>query len=134
MHYIFYPKVATRTNFSEHFAAAKIEMGRKFLSLDYICRSCNLRMVATLVATYANFFFTNHDLNEGKLRRISRIRVKSRASRTSREAWEECAKAMVAGKCDETKIKSTYGTNKKGGKETEEVADGKDVSSRVSLT
>lgn len=41
---------------------------------------------------------------------------------------------MVAGKCDEAKIKSTHGTNKMGGKETEEVADGKDVSSRVSLT
>jgi len=41
---------------------------------------------------------------------------------------------MVARKCDETKIKSTYGTNKRGGKETEEIADGKDVSSRVSLT
>lgn len=66
------------------------------------------------------FFYSHHDLRGDELRRISRVRVKSRASRTSREAWKGWAKAMVAGKCDEAKIKSAHGTNKMGGKEMED--------------
>jgi len=42
-------------------------------------------MVATC-ASLQTFFTTTDDLRESELRRISRVRVKSRASRTFKEA------------------------------------------------
>lgn len=51
----FYPKVATHTNFSEHFAAAKAEMGHR--NFPRLTISVGLAQF-THGCRFANFFFT----------------------------------------------------------------------------
>lgn len=128
----FHPKVATRTNFSEHFAAAKAEMGYK--NFPRLTISVGLAIYAWLrrVQVCKLFFYSHHDLRGGELRRISRVRVKSRASRTSREAWKGWAKALQEN-TTKRRLRTPMGRIKWEGKKWK-VADRKDVSSRVSLT
>lgn len=123
-----YSKVATCTNFAEYFSTVETEKGHEnFPSFNHNCRSRNLRTVAMCMYMCAGLkhFFTTTP--HGSYGRRDQLRDESRvfAHRVTRESHSVLeiqekgwAKAMVAGKCDEAKIKSTRGTNKMGRKET----------------
>lgn len=120
-----YSKVATCTNFAEYFSTVETEKGHEnFSSFNHNCRSRNLRTVATcmyMCTGLKNFFLRPPPMVRDKLRNKSRVfaRRVTRESHNVLEIQEKgWAKAMVAGKCDEAKIKSTRGTNKMGRKET----------------
>lgn len=118
-----YSKVATCTNFAEYFSTGETEKGHEnFPSFNHNCRSRNLRTVDAYMCVCAGLkhFFYDHPMVRMVGINFDESRVFARKVTCDSHSVLEIqgkgwAKAMVAGKCDEAKIKSTRGTNKIGG-------------------